>query len=94
MPIIPGRPQPRHLRLLPGPHNEEMARPIEGRHLHFAGWVAGTFSFHGLDFEVVVDEHGNPTNALILRGGPENREFSIIIPEPPQDWPVAPSMPQ
>ena len=71
----------------------DMARPIEGRHLHFAGWVAGTFSFHGLDFEIVTDENGNPTNALLLRGGPENTEFSILIPEPPQEWPAAPSMP-
>jgi hypothetical protein len=93
MPTIPG-PQPRHLRLLPGPSNEEMARPIEGRHLYFAGWVTGTLAYHGLDFEVVLDEYGNPTNALRLKGGPEHREFMIVIPEPPEDWPAAPSMPQ
>jgi hypothetical protein len=71
-----------------------VARPIEGRHLYYAGWVTGTFAYHGLDFEVVVDEFGNPTNALLLRGGPENREFSILIPEPPEEWPAAPSMPK
>jgi hypothetical protein len=71
-----------------------MARPIEGRHLHYAGWVTGTLAYHGLDFEIITDENGNPTNALLLRGGPENMEFSILIPEPPKEWPAAPSMPQ
>jgi hypothetical protein len=71
-----------------------MARAIEGRHLHFAGWVAGTMAFHGLDFEIMVDEYGNPVNALKLKGGPNKMEFAIIIPEPPEEWPQAPSMPQ
>jgi hypothetical protein len=86
------RHQPRHLRLLQGP-NPDMARPIEGRYLYYAGWVAGTLSYHGLDFEVIVDEYGNPTNGLKLRGGPGNIEFSILVPEPPEQWPQAPSMP-
>jgi hypothetical protein len=81
------------LHLLADPKAEDVARPIEGRHLHYAGWVAGTMSFHGLDFEVVVDENGSPTNALKLTGGPGQVEFIIMIPEPPPEWPAAASMP-
>jgi hypothetical protein len=51
-------------------------------------------SFHGLDFEVVVDEFGRPTNALKLQGGPDRMEFCILVPEPPEEWPAAPSMPK
>jgi hypothetical protein len=69
-----------------------MAKPIEGRHLYYAGWVTGTMSYHGLDFEVVVDEHGNPTDTIKLLGGPDHVTFYVVVPEPPATWPGGPGL--
>jgi hypothetical protein len=67
-----------------------ISEAIEGQHLHYAGWVAGLMSYHGLEFEVVTDDQGNPTDVLKLTGGPDHITFNIVVPEPPDDWPRTP----
>lgn len=67
-----------------------ISEAIEGQHLHYAGWVAGLMAYHGLEFEVVCDAEGNPTDVLKLTGGPDHIEFTIVVPEPPDDWPRTP----
>jgi hypothetical protein len=64
-----------------------MPKSIEGRHLHYAGYVTGALAYHNLGFEVVTDERGMPTDTIKLTGGPDHVSFYVVVPEPPADWP-------
>jgi hypothetical protein len=64
-----------------------MAKSIEGRHLHYAGYVAGALHWDKPKIEVVTDAKGMPTDTIKLTGGPDHITVYVVVPEPPTDWP-------